>query len=260
MEFASSLSIFSSDKPIFIEKRIRLLELIVSEGSISAAAKKLPMSYKAAWDTIDSMNNISSQKVVEKETGGKGGGGAVVTEFGLNLITSYNLLKEQHLQFISKLNTLTDFDTGKLKSLERIAMQTSARNQIVGKIEEIKLGEVNAIITLIPNSGQAMVANISKESVENLNLKKSDEIIAIIKASNVMLSKDKDIAISARNKITGRIKKITQGNVNCDISIDIGNGTTLSSVITADSCKTLNLKIDDEITVIIKSSDIIIGK
>ena len=260
MEFISTLSITQSDKTLFAEKRMKLLELIISEGSISAAAKKLPMSYKAAWDTIDAINNISEHRVVEKETGGKGGGGAIVTPFGRNLIKSYNLLKEQHQLFIKSLNQITDFNTGELVSLQRIAMQTSARNQIVGKIEDIKLGEVNAIVTLIPNSGQKIVANISKESVDNLSISKGDEIIAIIKASNVMLSKDKDIAISARNKITGTITKITQGNVNCDVSIDIGNGTTLSSVITVNSSKTLDLKINDEITAIIKSSDIIIGK
>ena len=46
------------------DKRIRLLEAIDQQGSISQAAKAVPMSYKAAWDAVDDMNNVAPQPLV----------------------------------------------------------------------------------------------------------------------------------------------------------------------------------------------------
>ena len=55
--------------------RIGLLAQIAESGSISKAAKAIGMSYKAAWDAIDIMNNLAGQPLVERTVGGKGGGG-----------------------------------------------------------------------------------------------------------------------------------------------------------------------------------------
>ncbi len=62
--------------------RAILLARIQEHGSISAAARSMEMSYRHAWRLVDSMNKQSRQPVVEKSTGGKGGGGAVVTATG----------------------------------------------------------------------------------------------------------------------------------------------------------------------------------
>jgi molybdate transport system regulatory protein len=62
--------------------RVILLERIRDHGSISAAARSMEMSYRHAWQLVDSMNRQSKTPVVAKSTGGKGGGGAVLTEAG----------------------------------------------------------------------------------------------------------------------------------------------------------------------------------
>ena len=54
--------------------RIALLRAIDAHGSISAAAREMGMSYKAAWDAIDAINNLAGTPLVVRETGGKGGG------------------------------------------------------------------------------------------------------------------------------------------------------------------------------------------
>lgn len=59
-----------------------LLERIKEHGSITKAAKSMEMSYRRAWDLVDSMNRQSKKPFVELATGGKGGGGARVTEEG----------------------------------------------------------------------------------------------------------------------------------------------------------------------------------
>ena len=64
------------------DKRIRLLEAIEQIGSISQAAKAVPMSYKAAWDAVDDMNNVAPEPLVHRSAGGRNGGGTELTAFG----------------------------------------------------------------------------------------------------------------------------------------------------------------------------------
>ena len=69
--------------------RVVLLERIRELGSISAAARSMEMSYRHAWKLVDSMNAQSTSPVVEKSTGGQGGGGAVVTATGEQAIAAF---------------------------------------------------------------------------------------------------------------------------------------------------------------------------
>lgn len=66
-------------------------------------------------------------------------------------------------------------------------MKLSARNQIKGKIVEIKPGAVNSIVTLDIGNGTKITASITMESVQNLGLKVGDEAYAIIKATSVII-------------------------------------------------------------------------
>jgi len=69
--------------------RAVLLSRIQQCGSISAAARSMKMSYRHAWKLVDSMNRQSQLPVVEKNTGGKGGGGAIVTEVGERAMAAF---------------------------------------------------------------------------------------------------------------------------------------------------------------------------
>lgn len=259
MEFSSSLTLLNSKTPFLLEKRILLLEAILEYGSISKAAKAVPMSYKSAWDAINSINNLCEKTVVLKETGGIGGGGAIVTEYGKNLIQSYTILQKEHEKFLEKLTTLTDFNSGNLKSLQRFTMQISARNQILAKIEDINIDKVNANIVLRTKSNQRLVSSISKNSIENLILEKDKEVLAIFKSNSVMISTNNLKGFSARNKIKGYITKLNFSEVNCEVNLLVNDTDVITSVITAESAKELELKIDQEVYAIIKSSDIMIG-
>ena len=78
-------------------RRISLLKQIAQTGSISQGAKNAGISYKSAWDAINEMNQLSEQSLVDRATGGKGGGGAVLTRYGQRLIQLYDLLAQiQH--------------------------------------------------------------------------------------------------------------------------------------------------------------------
>ena len=75
--------------------KIQLLEHIRECGSISAAGRAMDMSYKRAWDLVDEINRICRQSAVERQTGGKNGGGAVLTPLGLSLVTRYRKIERE---------------------------------------------------------------------------------------------------------------------------------------------------------------------
>ena len=73
--------------------KIALLETITRCGSISAAAREMEMSYRRAWLLVEAMNQAFKQPVVLAAVGGKRGGGAAVTPFGLELLKRYRLIE-----------------------------------------------------------------------------------------------------------------------------------------------------------------------
>lgn len=88
--------------------RIVLLERINEYGSITKAAKSMEMSYKHAWDLINSMNKNSSKPIVITTTGGKNGGGAKLTEHGEKIIKLFWNLQANFKKFLEKNRHIVD--------------------------------------------------------------------------------------------------------------------------------------------------------
>ena len=82
--------------------KIHLLESIQACGSISAAGRAMDMSYKRAWDLVDEINRICRQAVVERQTGGKNGGGAILTPFGISLVARYRKIERDAANAVRK--------------------------------------------------------------------------------------------------------------------------------------------------------------
>lgn len=260
MEISSNLTLEILNQPFLLEKRIELLHAIAKTGSISKAAKEVPMSYKSAWEAVEAMNNLSITPIVQRETGGVGGGGTKLTTYGENLLKTYEIVKIEQKKFLENLNKLTDINTGTINTIRKLSMSLSARNQINAKIEKIDIGEVNSQLYLKLKSNNSLVSVITQTAVLNLDLKVNDEVIAIFKSSNVLLMTDTSLNISARNKIDGIIEYINKGDVNSEVVIDIGNEDKIASVITTTSLENLKIKKGSQVSAIIKSSDVMIGK
>ncbi len=73
--------------------KIDLLRAVEATRSISQAARRLGMTYKRAWLLIDTLNRGFGRPVVETTTGGKGGGGARLTDIGKQLVRNYDALE-----------------------------------------------------------------------------------------------------------------------------------------------------------------------
>ena len=82
--------------------KIQLLEKIHACGSISAAGRAMDMSYKRAWDLVDEINRICGQAAVERQTGGRNGGGALLTPFGTSLVARYRRIERTAASAVRK--------------------------------------------------------------------------------------------------------------------------------------------------------------
>lgn len=85
------------------ETRVRLLEAIESHGSITHAAKRVGLSYKAAWDQVACMNRLACTPVVERSTGGRDGGGSRLTPYGRRLIAFYRAVESDYRAALAEL-------------------------------------------------------------------------------------------------------------------------------------------------------------
>jgi molybdate transport system regulatory protein len=95
--------------------KIQLLENIRELGSISAAGRAMDMSYKRAWDLVDEINRICRQAAVERQTGGKNGGGAVLTPFGVSLVSRYRKIERGAATAVRKELAALQTDIGRAK-------------------------------------------------------------------------------------------------------------------------------------------------
>jgi len=240
--------------------QIALLEQIDALGSITKAAKAVGISYKTAWDTINTINNLAERPLVDRLTGGKGGGGTSLTAEGKKVIAQFNIVQEELRKVLDNLeNRLGDTDS-LFQFLRRISMKVSARNTFAGTVSAITKGAVNAEVTLTLKGGIPLVAVVTNGAIENLGLQVGGAAFAIIKASSVLIGTDlHDSKISARNVFCGTISKIIEGPVNSEVDVEIGGGNTVSAVITHGSSQRLELKEGGHACTLFKASSVILG-
>ena len=135
----------------------------------------------------------------------------------------------------------------------------SARNQLNGKIKSISKGLVNADIVIETDSDLEISSVITLGSCETMGLEIGSPVVAVVKASNVLVAIGKDFTISSRNKITGKVKTIVKGAVNDEVVIEADN-TEIVSIITDASVQRLGLAEGTEVSALIKASNVIIMK
>ena len=91
-----------NDEILIGEGRLRLLNAIEKEGSISKAAKSIQLSYKKAWRLIDTVNKNAKEIVVQSSIGGKGGGGAKITPYGKKMMHAFEVMNKNCWKFLDE--------------------------------------------------------------------------------------------------------------------------------------------------------------
>ncbi|WP_454720268.1 MULTISPECIES: TOBE domain-containing protein [Cupriavidus] len=248
-------------------ERIALLAAIGEHGSITAAAKAVGLSYKAAWDAIDAMNNSAGEPLVVRATGGRGGGGTLLTARGESLIRTYRALEQEHQRFLAHLARLGNLDAPARQDLDlirRFMVRVSARNKLFGTVAAIRAGAVNDEVTLALPGGQQVVASITHESVETLGLAPGAEAFALVKASSVLLGVPNvgpgpGLRLSARNQLPGRVARVLPGAVSTEVALELDGGGTVVAVVSHDSVAALGVAEGSRALAVFKASSVILG-
>ena len=246
------------------DTRIRLLEAIDRYGSISQAAKAVPLSYKAAWDAVDAMNNLAEAPLVERSVGGKHGGGTSLTDYGRRVIAMYRAVEQEYQEAIDRLSArLGDGGEGSMRQfqtlLRRMSMRTSARNQFVGTISGLREGEVSFEVRIRLDDANEIVAVITRESAEALELGIGQDVHAFVKAPSVLLITDPQARTTARNHLWGEVSRIHEGPVSSEVTITLPGGRTVTSVVTHDSIDNLGLAIGTPACAVFQATSVILA-
>lgn len=139
-------------------------------------------------------------------------------------------------------------------------MAISARNQLHVVISDVKTGAVNSLITAKTRGGDVLKATVTVDSEKALDLKTGKEAVFLFKAPNVIISKgENDLRLSAANQLKGKITAVKEGAINAEIDVRTAGGENLSAIVTNGSVKNLALAVGDEVTAIVKATQIIVG-
>lgn len=241
--------------------RIALLAAIGETGSITRAAKAVGLSYKGAWDAIDTMNNLAGEPLVLRATGGKGGGGTTLTPRATVLIAAFRAIEREHRRFIDAASAAVEGFEVNWKLIGRIGMKTSARNQLFGKVLAVKHGAVNDEVVLALPGEHTITAVVTHESVQELGLAPGVDACALVKASWVVLAVEdgSPLRLSARNQLQGVVETVTRGAVNSEVLLALDGGMTLAAIVTNDSVDALGLAQGVSAVAAFKASSVILA-
>ncbi len=170
----------SDDRNIILDQTDALLLRRISEtSSLTEAAKLTEISYRNAWDRIKAVESNLGVKIVETKVGGAAGGGATLTPEGASLLRDFRKLRKYLFDVLDEREFMV-----------HASYKLTARNRFRVEIKEVKKGEVTASVKMKVVGPASLTSIISKEAVEDLDLKEGDEAVAIIKSTEVMLAKE----------------------------------------------------------------------
>lgn len=240
--------------------RMALLAQLAQSGSITQAAKAVGMSYKGAWDAIDTMNNLAGEPLVERAAGGKGGGGTRLTPRGQQLVHNFQVIEQAHQAFVQQLAQQAQHLTQDYLLLKHLAVKTSARNQFLGTVTEVKRGAVNDEVSLKLASDHTLTAIVTHDSALSLGLTPGVKAFALVKSSSIILMPaDTPVQLSARNQLRGVVARVQDGAVNTEVIIDLGEGLSVAAIVTSESCQNLAIVVGQPMTALFKASSVIVG-
>ncbi len=247
LEVSTELGSFLGDT------RVRLLEAIDAHGSISQAARHVPISYKAAWDAVDAMNNLAERPLVESSTGGRAGGGTRLTEHGRRVVAMYRAVEAEYQTALDRLAGRFATDAaGDMpafrKLLRRMAVRSSARNQFAGTVAGVHGGPVDCVVQVALDPSTTLVASVTRASVETLGLVVGSEVVALVKAPSVALAAAADTPADAAadgtpNRFAGTVERIVDSPVNAEVTLALGGGRTATAVVPRATLRTLRLAV-----------------
>lgn len=207
------------------DKRIDILRRIGEAGSISEAARAAGVSYKAAWQAIDTLSNLAGAALVERAVGGSGGGGAHLTPAGRQLLQAADLMREARTQVLAKMSRGS---AGQLDApgLAALGLRTSMRNQLPCSVKALKpQGQAIRVELVLPDGG-SLFSRITRESAQLLGLQAGLPVLALCKATAVTVAAAGKAA-AGRNLLHGRATRVSRAAAGGEVALALPGGLNL---------------------------------
>lgn len=242
------------------ERLFRLLAAVDKTGSINQAAKDVGLTYKGAWEMLERANNLSPKLLVSTAIGGRAGGGTRLTPAGKAFLQLFTEIQQEHGLFLAQINQRLADNQDIVFLFKRLIMKASARNQFFGKVTDVAVGVVNVTVVVGLKGGESIVATITKESAESLGIKNGVDVVALVKAPQIIIITDfGGYRLSARNQLQGTVSRIQKGAVNSEVAIELPGGDSVTATVTNESIETLGLSVGCAATAVFKAGSVILG-
>lgn len=217
------------------DKRMEILRQIGASGSISQAARDAGVSYKAAWQAIDTLTNLAGVVLVERAVGGSGGGGATLTRAGQQMLSTAQQLNQARSQVFASLARSTSGSA----ALSGMGVRTSMRNQLPCSIARLELKGQVMRVHLSLASGVELVSRITKASAELLSLRKGQQVLALCKATAVCVRAESGLAVTGNSAppqvLGGKAVRVSPGASGDEVSLQLDAGLQLVGFAAAGS-------------------------
>lgn len=206
------------------DKRLEVLRQVARSGSISQAARDAGVSYKAAWQAIDTLSSLSGTVLVERTVGGAGGGGASVTPEGLRLLALADELA------LARRRVLAQF-SGAPALAGGLGLRTSMRNQLPCTVQDavaVDHNEPLVVVRLRAPGGWALSASLTRESADLLGLQAGLPVLALCKATavSVLSASLKPLPPGLQDLccLPGRVRRCSTGAGRQEVSLALDGG------------------------------------
>ena len=231
------------------DKRVDILRRIGEGGSISEAARRAGVSYKAAWQAIETLGNLAGTPMVEKAVGGSGGGGTLLTPAGLRVLEAADLLEQARAQVLAVLDAEASgaADAQGARGargasvgpgLAALALRTSMRNQFPCEVHSLVRSGGLVRVGLVLGSGLGvglagpplLFARITRESAQLLALARGNQVLALCKATAVRVA-PQFAAAEGRNLLGGEVHRASRASAPSasggEITLRLAGGISL---------------------------------
>ena len=226
-----SLSLSDALGHALTDKRIDILRHIGACGSISQAARAVGVSYKAAWQALDTLTNLAGTPLVSRAVGGAGGGGAQLTDAGRELLAAAEAMAQARGAVLSRWQATPHAGP----ALARLAVRTSMRNQLPCVVERLVVqGQIVGVHLRLGAdgaggaSGAALAARITRESAQLLGLAPGLAVQALCKATAVhVLAATKAPVPAGGNQWPGRASRVSRGELGDEVAVQLDAGVQM---------------------------------
>jgi molybdate transport system regulatory protein len=207
------------------DKRIEILRRVGEGGSISQAARLAGVSYKAAWQALDTLGNLAGVQLVESVVGGAGGGGAALTEAGRQLLAVAGELELVRAQVLARVPQQA---VGALPvaGLAALGLRTSMRNQLPCTVQSLAKEQGAVLVRLALADGTLLHSRITRESAQLLALRAGQPVLALCKATAVRVAATARAA-AGRNLLRGQATRVARGVTGGEVALELTGGLQL---------------------------------